>query len=448
MFFVYYLLIVLFAILIIRSNGVDRLVYYYAAIFLIPANVHLFPVFRFLVGHALFITCFFLSLYRNKEFPEIGMKRSPLYFTLLLMFFSYLLIGIMDSRISFANGLYRGVYQYFESYFAFFVGWCGAYCITDADKNILIRKFLRISFIFTLYGVFIFYLRQNPIMEALRTHEAMFEHIAGESFRSFRVNSFTQSCSVYGYVTGLFAFVSIVWLQNKSKTDKLAILLLIINCILSATRAAIFPVVVLFAIYWLFTLTTQYQKFLKILCCVFLSVFILNVFVPETVSRAIGEYGEMFTSVFDENSQSEVGGSSKELRDRQMATAMMYLKHKPWFGHGFSYYQEEILNVSGRDENLSGMESYVCFLGVEYGALNICIVLLFYVQLLLYFYDYRKVEREKSIASVSILLSYVLFLCYAWIGGNWVFVMPLLGGICREMYNKISYEKQGLIFSW
>lgn len=436
MFGIYYVLIILFAYLIINSRGADRIVWYFAAIFLIPANVSIFPFFQFFVGHSLFVSCFCISMFRNHELSLKSFLNTPMSIPLVLLMISYLFIGIMDDRLSIYNGFYRGLYTFFGSYFCFFIGWFGLQDLTEDDKQYCMRKLLKISLIFTIYGLITFVMRSNPILDAVRTSEKLYEHIVNDSFRSFRVKSFTVSPSVYAFTTGLFAFISYVWLNDKRLIDRIAIGLLILNCILSATRAGMFPALLLFPLYCMFSSKVNFNNYIRFGLVAALLSTIAIIFIPDTFNRAVDEYSDMIWSSIDGSDSREIDGSTRELRDRQMSAAMVYLSDKPWFGHGIAYYQENVLSVSGRNEDLSGMESYICFLGVEYGGVNIVFVLYFYIYLFFLFYKNRVNDTDSVMAYIFILACFILYLCYAWVSGVWYYVMPILGIMCCSVYKK------------
>ena len=92
------------------------------------------------------------------------------------------------------------------------------------------------------------------------------------------------------------------------------------------------------------------------------------------------------------------------------------------------------------------MESYLCFLGVEYGLINIVAVITFFTSLILYTIKNRRVNKTLYSMLLSITLTYMLYLATAYMGNSWLYAMPaigfLVGAIERE---KRTYKNEDAI---
>ena len=98
--------------------------------------------------------------------------------------------------------------------------------------------------------------------------------------------------------------------------------------------------------------------------------------------------------------------------------------------------REEHRSDGDHDETLLGMESYLCFIGVEYGIIYFMAILMFYISCLSYFIKRRHTYKLYSDLGIAIICMFILFLIFAWVGGCWFFVMPILGYIMRNIYFK------------
>lgn len=422
-------LIIFFTIQILRCKGFDRLFFYFSAILLIPMHYSIFPYISFLRGHLIFVTAFFVSMLINEKYAFKSLLKCPLWWPLLAILISFLLIGFFDPRFSFFQGVYKAFLAFVSSYLAFLIGWFGVRRLSYAKLRQLLRRLLRLSLLFTFFGVITFIFRYNPLMEDLDIGN--FSREAELSLRGFRVVSTFVSSSVFGFVTGFFALTATLFLPNKKRIDILATALLFINSLLSSTRAGIIPILIVVCIYLIrnfFVPSKKYIRYLSAVLCLFILLFIL---LPENTFNVVSQYSTIISSTFDDSAQEMVGGSSYDARLIQISTAFKYLAEKPWFGHGLGYAGENTL-----DPGLLGMESYLCFLGVEYGIVHICCVLAFFICLLVFWVKKRTVDRKLATFSFLITLSFILFLSFAWVGDIWLYVLPFLGISSRILYLK------------
>ena len=124
------------------------------------------------------------------------------------------------------------------------------------------------------------------------------------------------------------------------------------------------------------------------------------------------------------------------------AAFMKYLPEKPLFGHGFNYFAEVLLvkNQGLNDVELLGMESYLCFLGVEYGLVNIIAVITFFTSLIIYSIKNRHVNKTLFSMLLSITITYMIYLVTAFMGNSWLYAMPAIG----FLVGAIEQEKKNL----
>lgn len=451
----YWLLVffhVISGLLILQNTGIKRLFYYYLGILYTPAVISIIPQ-SMLMGHYFYVSMFIISMIRYKEFNMQNFMSCPLFNALLIVFISYLLIGIFDFRHSAALSIYRSIQYYCGTYFPFFIGWISLVdqnreyrplgIIKGANGNCIefLNFLLPFTLLMTLYGLMTAFTHSNPVLDAVGLKDRfLMESSVG--FRSFRVTSTCVSSSVYGLACATLTLVSLFLLKEKTKIQIFAIGMLLLNVFLTATRAAIIPFLIGFII-----LIILFNGIKGLFRNILLGVVVLLLLFP-LLPGGIKEYMyEMMDSIVDVISPSgtggmKYGGSNIDARTMQITTAMEYLEKKPLFGHGFGYYGE-VLSQGKKHVELLGMESYLCFIGVERGLVNFIAECMFYIYVFCYFYRNRNVYcKEYSEAGLSLLCMFIPFLVFAWVGGCWFYFMPILGYLVKAI--EITKERTNL----
>lgn len=447
-----YILTLFFGYKIFTTKGLERLVWYLAGITLVSTAFNFFGGIALTKGHKIFVFLFIAALIYEGKLKLKYIKQCPLIVPLSLVFVSYLCIGLFDERLNLFMGIYRGVYNFAATYGVFLLGWLSVYEKVDYPK--FSKKLIVIALIFTLYGCFCFVTKKNPILDALGYQERFMFEGAGAAFREFLVSGFLLESGVYGL--SCFIFMLLIW-SIKIKNSKLqtaALGLLFINLFLTGTRSIMIPAVVGFFIY-IYTGFNAKKKTQYLLGGILVIAAVILIF-----PNSIGSYaGEIIDSMLDVimpsgSGGAELGGSSLDVREAQITAAFTkYLPEKLWFGHGFNYYQEVIFVFNGgvNDAELYGMESYLCFLGVEYGLANIIIVIIFFISLIVYTIRNRLVDKKLYSLLLSITITFIIYLATAFIGDSWLYAMPVLGFLVgliehnkaitrNDTYNKITQK--------
>ena len=423
-----YILTLFFGYKIFSTKGWERLVWYLAGITLVSTAFNFFGGIALTKGHKIFVIFFITSLVIEGRFKLKNIKLCPLIIPLSLVFISYLCIGIFDTRLNPLMGIYRGVYNFAVTYGAFLLGWL------SVDGKIAYPKFskklITIALVFTLYGLLTFVIKTNPILDSLGYHDRLLFEDAGVTFREFLVSGFLLESGVYGL--SCFIFMLLIWSINvrNSKLQTITLALLFVNVFLTGTRSIMIPAIIGYAIY-IYTGFKAKKKIQYLITGTFIFVIIVIAF-----PNSIGSYvGDIIKSILDVilpsgTGGSELGGSSLDVRDTQITAAFLkYLPEKLLFGHGFNYYQEVILVFNGgvNDVELYGMESYLCFLGVEYGLINIITVIIFFIYLIVYIIKNKYVNKKLYSLLLSITITFVIYLITAFMGDSWLYAMPVLG---------------------
>ena len=338
-------------------------------------------------------------------------------------------------------GMWRGVQYFLTTSFLFVFGWITAQgkTIDVIENNILERKeddyvfssILPFTLIITIFGVITAITKTNPILDAVGL-ENRFLFEFDESYRSFRVTGASISSSVYG-ISCAILFMCCCFLTNKrNKIIYLALGLLFINNLLSATRAAMIPFFVGLLIF--LVLQKGVTKLSKYLMVGILSITLLFPILPNGITDYFTQLTESIVDVFSPGSGGEkFVGSSVDARDMQISKAMIYLEEKPFFGHGIGYANEVILKGE-KNEELLGMESYLCFIGIEYGLVYAVAITVFLISCLMYYINNRKYSPTFAYLGISFIVMYILYLIYAWVGTAWYFMMPVLGYTAKKIY--------------
>ena len=424
-----YILSAIFAFKILTTSGLSRFCWYISSITLVNTFFNVFEGIALTKGHLFFVILFFISIIKEGRLKIKYIKKCPLVFPLFLLFVSYILIGLFDIRLNPVVGLYRGTYNYIQSFGSFFLGWLSV----KGNSNLsgLAKKLACLSLIFTIYGVFTFVIKSNPVVDALGFEDRFVFENADALFRQFLVAGFLSESGVYG-LSCFLCLIFIITFQrfNNKILYRVATILLFVNIFMSATRSVMIPAIIGMTIY-IFIAYNIKDKINLVITTVLLGIVVTIVF-PNSIARYAGEIIYSIADVVlpGGSGGADLGGSNLDVRQIQITTAFTkYLSQKPLFGHGFNYYQEVIyrFNNGVNDSELYGMESYLCFLGVEYGIINILCVIVFFISLLCYFIRNRKLNKLLYAVGLSLTVTYILFLVFAYMGDSWLYAMPFLG---------------------
>lgn len=436
------LLYLLFGFLILQNTGIKRLFYYYLGILYIPAALSIIPQ-SMLMGHYFYVSMFIISMIRYDEISMKNFASCPLFNALLIVFLSYLLIGLFNFRHSMLLNLYRSVHAFLGTYFPFFIGWVS---LVDEDRKfqrigivngangnltVFFNTILPATLLMTLYGLATAFTHTNPVLDSVGLKDRFLME-SSYGFRAFRVTSTCISSSVYGLVCATLALTSLHLIKAKEKILLLAIGLLVLSVFLTATRAAIIPFLI-GSIVSLILIKGLTGVIRNTLVGVAILLFMLPL-LPDFVTNYMFELTDSIVDVIlpSGTGGAKYGGSNIDARSMQITTAVEFLKEKPLFGHGFGYFNE-VLSRGQSHKELLGMESYLCFMGVERGLVNFFAEFFFYISCFMYLFK-NKLSSEFAPIGIGLLAMFIPFLIFAWVGGCWFFFMPILGYLIKAVY--------------
>lgn len=230
----------------------------------------------------------------------------------------------------------------------------------DIKKCIIVVIYC--SIFTSLYGIFTFITRSNPLYDLFKTEGNLFE----KEFSRAGIESMATGIYNDSIYLSLICLLLITFLYNKASIIKnkylwiFTILILIINLILTTKRSALIALIMFGGV--LFLDKTQRKIIKKILVCGILGIILLS-FLPQ------GEgIKDMFISVIffwnDKVQDSlDMGGSSNDLRITQLLSVLALVKDHILQGMGYNfpgYYYTEIYDASiyGLDPDYMGFESF------------------------------------------------------------------------------------------
>ncbi len=427
---------------ILQNTGLKRFVFYYIGILYVPASLNLIPQ-SMLMGHYFYVSMFIISMIRFGEFNTKKISSCPFTKILLVVFISYFLIGLFDTRTSTFLSIYRSIHAFCGSYFPFMIGWISLvphdrrFSATKVVKgvgtnyNIFFHIILPITIVMTIYGLITGFTHTNVVLDAVGLVDRFLSTL--DSFRAFRVTSFCVSSSVYGLACATLFLCSFFIIKHKTTLQVISISLLFVNLLLTATRAAIIPFAIGFLLFSL--INKGITGLARYLLFTILFIIISWPFLPDAVANFMYELSDSVLDVIMPGGTGGVkyGGSNVDAREMQIMAAMEYLHEKPWFGHGFGY-ASEVLLKGAKHSDLLGMESYLCFIGIERGLVNLFAEIYFFIYFIVFTLKYRKANKLYADLGLSLVAMFIPFLIFAWVGGCWFFFMPVLGYIAKTMY--------------
>ena len=221
--------------------------------------------------------------------------------------------------------------------------------------------------------------------------------------------------------------------RKKNTIQILALVLLFINLLLTGTRAAIVPFLVCLILYIL--IYKGLYKAFKYCLIGIISLIIVTPLLPDSITHLASEITESIIDVIiqTEAGNEKFGGSSVDARTMQIAASMEFLKERPFFGHGIGY-ANKVLLLEGKHESLLGMESYICWINIEFGIIYAITIILFFVKTISYLFQNRKYAPNYAYMGIFFIIMYLLYLVSAWVGSSWYIIMPVLGYITKITY--------------
>ena len=359
------------------------------------------------------LVSFLLSELRNIHF-YIRNLRSTLLWKLMGIVIVLSVITLLNSPHLRSIGEIR-VFLQSELLFKYFTI---CYSFIICRETLDISKLLKISsigiLVLTLFGVYNYINTSSDVLSILM--EGMTSGIVaegediGEKFVDldrYRVQALFANPFDYGYIcvlTFLFHLYAFTCKMETKKVFVLVTLCCLFGIILCGCRTILFVFVISFFVYCL--MVFRIKKFIGVLMIGVVITLLSIPYVP-----ALEEKVNYMYSVFDKNS--EVGGSSLDMRSIQYAAVLSHVADKPVFGCGYNYFNIDLGWAEGKkylkDERLYGLEGVHLSYILERGLLGFALYLLFYILILTYFWKLRRINKYVSGLGISILVAYLSF---------------------------------------
>lgn len=372
------------------------------------------PLLPFRSANAILVLSFLCSELRNIHSHIHNILKSTVMLKLMGIVLVLSFITILNSPHLRTAGDIRSFFQN-ELLFKY-LAICYSFLI--CRKTLDMSKFVKISIIgvlvLTLFGIYNFINTKSEVLSILMKGMtggvvAMGEDI-GEKFVDtdrYRVQALFANPFDYGYICVITFLFHLYAYTVKLETKK--VLILVTSCclfgiILCGCRTILFVFVISFIVYCL--LAFKFKKFIGLAMIGIILTIMSIPYIP-----ALEEKVNYMFSVFDKNSQ--VGGSSLEMRTIQYAAVLSHVSDNPVFGCGYQYFNIDLGWKEGKqylkDNRLFGLEGVHLNYILERGFLGFALYLFFYIVILLYFWKLRRKNKHIAGLGLSVLIAYLSF---------------------------------------
>ena len=373
------------------------------------------------------ILCFPLSLWKHGEL-KANWKTYPLRWVTIAISIVVFLVGLLDNRLNFVSSFSRPFKDICESYLCFFIGYASIKSLSDWEKS---QEYLWNIFTFVgIWGLITFVLQNNPWYDYVTSMYGNEVGIWSEvQTRGYRVSSFLSNPIVYGFVVGVILINRTV---EKIKGVYWAVALLFVANSRTSYAAVAIAFVIMYVLRYRFSVKAAFAMF------VLFGLSTVAYFNIEPFKNMIDLMSDLVLT-----GGANAGGSTTELKELQWVASMYYYVQAPWFGNGLAYFGEVIMEGGGgMSEDLAGMEGYVYKLLIEYGGVMIAAVLAFWSRTLWMYARYKKVNAPLSIVSISIVLSFLFFICATGTYGSVFVYTSIILGMNLKCLQTLSKESK------
>ena len=381
-------------------------------------------------------TAFLLSEWRDIPRYFNRLRYTPyLWISLLIVSFSALFATLTSPYTGIKETLKSELlFKYFTLAYAF-------WAVKD-EKSL--KPILRIStyclIVLTFFGVINYITKSSMFVNALTEgRTSMYGDVAlGDAYTEsvrFRVQSMFNHPFDYGYICAAMLLLHLHgWYRHlESKRDfMIAIVCCSFGILICGSRTVWMSAALSIACYsmWAFQLSRN----------VLYGIFAMMLMILSYLTiPAVEEKVNQVTDIFAENSEME--GSSIQLRMIQYASVLIHIEGHEWLGLGKGYWEHIYTEDRASVSDLWGVESVILQTLLERGIIGLVLWAAFYTVIFLYFWRNRKRRKKLTGLGVSILTLYLLFSIGTGELGS-VYPTMLLLGITMKM---IDSKKRRLI---
>lgn len=375
-----------------------------------------------LPAHRFFLICFWLSVIYRKEYKKI---KFPLIVPFLIYIIGFYYIGWHAEALSTFSKIWKPTYAIIESYLVLLLAFYGTKNVSIHSKPIIITVF-----IVTLYGILTLLIKHNPYNDLINSSSDM-SWLQGYYFGDrTRITSTWSHPIPYGFICSLLFYMFLPYF--KERKIKILSFLLIINVFLSGSRTALAAFILIGVLYILIGYKASKGIRVGLVALVFsFGAYIAVPYIHDKVDQLMGTVMGTDTT----------GGSSNEMRETQLASAMVVFSQSPIYGHGPDYVQEQMMGQNAdyyvkAGLDFYGFESYLYIILIERGIIGCVIELVMLISILLYGLRERKRNKKESAYVISFLLGFVFFSLATGTMGTFIMTMMFIGMAMRRIYDK------------
>ncbi|MCK8622020.1 O-antigen ligase family protein [Prevotella sp. E13-27] len=364
-------------------------------------NIPVIPLHK---ANLLLQVAFLLSEWRDMPRHFNRLRNTPcLWIPLLIVSFSALLAALTSPYTSIKETIeYELLFKYFAIAYAFWA----------VRKEKSLKPILQVSLycliVLTFFGV-LNYIDKNAIFvnaltegQTTRYGDVALGDIYTESDR-FRVQSMFNYAFDYGYMCAAILLLHLHgWYRHlESKRDFIiAIACCSIGILICGCRTVWVSAVLSIACYYMWAFQLNRNVVYGIIA------MMLMVISYHTIP-AVEEKVNQVTDFFAENS--EVSGSSFQLRMSQYMTVAIHIEGHEWLGQGKGYWEYIYTEDQESVRDLYGVESVILQTLLERGIIGLFLWAAFYTAIFLYFWRNRKRRKKLTGLGVSILSLYLFY---------------------------------------
>lgn len=383
-------------------------------------------------SHRLFILCYWASVIFHKEY-----RHNKFPFTLMFCVYLAMLmfIGWQDKLLTPFSRLWKPFAFMLDGYATIALAYWGTRNVRINSKWIIYTLYF-----VTLYGIFTLVTHIDPIQQITAntfSSEGYFEdYYFGNRIR---IGSTWSHPISYGFICAIFSVLMLNYL--KEKKIRILYVLLLVNVLICGSRTALAAVILMTAIYLL--LRYNVSKLAKISLMLIPMLTLVYITVPPVAKK-------IDSVVNTAMGNSDVGGSSLDMRDEQMTAALMIFSQSPVWGLGPDYIQENMMSdkklmdmYSNEGYSFYGFESYSYVLLIERGIIGVVLEIILASCIVLYFYKKRKKNKLRVAEGLSIFLGFAFFALSTGALDTWIFTMFFVG-LCMDRVKNgdpVPYQK-------
>lgn len=332
------------------------------------------------------------------------LKKNNIFWIVIIMIIPTIVLWLHSPHLKGVAGLLKILI--YEIVFKYFVLWIGfSFALRTMNKRKIFNTFLYSLVVLTIFGLANWIIGGAPWINWMGNEN--YDMAIKAAKERFHVYSLFSNTFHYGFISILslaFFYYGYINRVITNKTWYIALSMCVFGIVACGNRTN-WACALLLSVWMMMVLPNIGKKayFYIVLTSV---LFLSYLFVP-----AIAERIDIFMGLFDDNS--EIGGSSFEMREMQYGAVLSYISNDMTFGKGYQFFLMDLgwgqFHSGGRvDADLRGLEGVYLNYLLERGIFGYVSYLLFYFSLFWIILKSKggKVERYMAIA---VLLVYVSF---------------------------------------